>query len=403
MASSSTIQSLIEQISHVDLQSTHDSLQLHTRQDLQGLTKQLGFALETPFETMNRLVILPFQHAVVRVAIDLKLFASVEEAGASGRNVDEIEADTGVDAILLLRLLRTLAAIGLLRQVDEQHWAATNLTHSCTNPTVESGLKFMFDFIGPVFQSLPPSLAKRKYRCPTATEGPLQDAYDTKLAGWELILNPQFSESLKDCNAFMKGRREGSASWLQFYPFAENIMADAASEPEAVLVVDVGGGLGHGLVEIQEKFPACKGRLLLQDLPKTVEQAETNGGIFEPMAHDIFASQPIQGPKIFLIRQVLHDWPDQECREILGHLVAAMRPSYSKILINEFVAADTGPSDFITAIDLVMMGLSGGMERTESQWCRLLSSAGLRIEKIWTLNPETESVIEAVLDDPSFI
>lgn len=43
------------------------------------------------------------------------------------------------------------------------------------------------------------------------------------------------------------------------------------------------------------------------------------------------------------------------------------------------------------------MGLSGGMERTETQWRGLVSSAGLTIEKIWSLNDSTESVIEVVL------
>ncbi|KAL8651729.1 MAG: hypothetical protein Q9226_004580 [Calogaya cf. arnoldii] len=401
MDSSSPVRSLIEQISSVDLASTNGSLQPHTRQELQGLVKKLSFALESPFETLNRLVVLPFQHAVVRVAIDLGLFEYMAEVGETGRTLDEIKVRTGVDAILLLRLLRTLAAIGLLRQLDEHHWAATDLTHVCTNSTIESGMRFMFDFIGPVFQQLPSSLAKRNYRCPTATQGPLQDAYDTKLAGWEYILDPQVSDSLKDCNAFMKGRRAGSVSWLDFYPFAENILAGAAENPEAVLVVDVGGGLGHGLVEINEKFPQPKGRLILQDHPKTIEQAGLGAGVFEPMAHDFFTSQPVQGPKIFLIRQVLHDWPDQECQKILEHLAAAMSPEYSKLLINEFVAADVGASDFITAIDLVMMGMSGGMERTKSQWSNLLVSAGFRIERIWTLDGETESVIEAVREHPS--
>ena len=107
------------------------------------------------------------------------------------------------------------------------------------------------------------------------------------------------------------------------------------------------------------------------------------------------------GPKLFLIRQVLHDWPDQDCQKILEHLAEAMSPAYSKLLINEFVAADVGASDFITAIDLVMMGMSGGMERTKSQWSNLLASAGFRIEKIWTLDGETESVMETVLEHPS--
>lgn len=75
-----------------------------------------------------------------------------------------------------------------------------------------------------------------------------------------------------------------------------------------------------------------------------------------------------------------------------------MNAGYSKVLINEFVVPDMGASDFITAIDLVVMGMSGGMERTKSQWSKLLAPAGLRIEKIWTLYDETERVVEAVLD-----
>ncbi|KAL8820373.1 MAG: hypothetical protein Q9223_001395 [Gallowayella weberi] len=340
---------------------TDRPLEPHIRQELQGLAKQLGFALESPFDTLNRLAVLPFQHAVVRVAINLALFDYMVDAGPDGKTEEEIRNKTGVDELLLC----------------------------------------MFDFIGPVFQKLPGSLAKRNYCCPTATQGPLQDAYNTNLSGWDFFLEPQFADSLQDCNLFMKGRRQGSLSWLDFYPFAEKVLGGVSTDAESVLVVDVGGGLGHGLVEIKERFPQSQGRLILQDLSKTIEQAGNGKGIFEPMAHDFFTPQPVQGPRTFLIRQVLHDWPDRECQKILQHLAAAMRPEHSKLLINEFVLADVGASDFITAIDLVMMGMSGGMERTVSRWNKLLASAGLRIEKIWTLNEETESVIEAVLSETS--
>ncbi|KAL8777972.1 MAG: hypothetical protein Q9213_007624 [Squamulea squamosa] len=332
MDASTSIKPLIERISILGPSDPDGSLQPHTRKELQSLVKKLGFALESPFETLNRLVVLPFQHAVVRVAIDLGLFEYLVEAGESGRTIKDIRTKTGVDATLL------------------------------------------------------------------PTQGPLQDTYDTKLAGWEYILEPKYADSLQDCNKFMKGRREGSVSWLEFYPFAENTLAKTAVSADTVLVVDVGGGLGHGLVEIKEKYPEATGRLILQDHPKTIDQAGNGAGVFEPMAHDFFTPQPIQAPKMFLIRQVLHDWPDLECQKILKNLAAAMRPRYSKLLINEFVVDNVGASDFIVAIDLVMMGMSGGMERTMSQWTTLLASAGLRIEKIWTLNGETESVIEAVLD-----
>ena len=106
-------------------------------------------------------------------------------------------------------------------------------------------------------------------------------------------------------------------------------------------------------------------------------------------------------PKAFFIRQVLHDWPDRRCKRNLEHPAVAMNVGYSKFLINDFVVPDVGASDFITAIDLVVMGMSGGMERTKSRWSKLLASAGLCIEKIWMLYDETESVVEVVLDASS--
>ncbi|KAI4128674.1 MAG: hypothetical protein LQ338_002620 [Usnochroma carphineum] len=398
MASENSVKAIVEEIASIQSDLPSDgSLQPKARKKLQGLAKELGFALESPFETMNRLTFLPLEHTVVRVAINLGLFEYLLEAGPSGKTLDEIKAQTGVDEVLLPRILRTLASIGLLSQIDQHRWKATSLAQSCIIPPLRSGFNFMFDFVGPVFQKMPESLAKRNYQCPTALQGPLQDAYDTELVGYDYLMEPRWADTLMDCNIFMKGRREGSISWLDFYPFTENILSGQDHESSAVTVVDVGGGLGHGLMEIKGKFPDMKGRLVLQDLPSTIQQAGDGGGVFEPMSHDFFTPQPIKGSKAYLIRQVLHDWPEKECQTILQHLAAAMRPGYSKVLVNEFIVPEVGASDFIVACDLVMMGLNGGMERTESQWTSLLASAGLRIEKIWTLNEQTESVIEAVL------
>lgn len=191
--------------------------------------------------------------------------------------------------------MRTLATVGLLSQIEEHRWRATPLAVSCVIPTIKSGLKFLFDFVGPVFQKLPESLAKSHYRCPTALQGPLQDTYDTKLSGYDYIMDPRWVDTLKDCNLFMKGRRDGSTSWLEFYPFSERILADAEHDARAVTVVDVGGGLGHGLLEIKDKYPDMKGRLVLQDLPNTIEQAGDGQGVFEPTAHDFFTPQPVKG------------------------------------------------------------------------------------------------------------
>lgn len=87
---------------------------------------------------------------------------------------------------------------------------------------------------------MPESLAKSQYRWPTALQGPLQDAYDTKLQGWDYIMQPKFAHTVADLNLFMQGRRLSSVSWLDFFPLVGVLRG---AEEGSVLIVDVGGGL----------------------------------------------------------------------------------------------------------------------------------------------------------------
>ena len=72
-----------------------------------------------------------------------------------------------------------------------------------------------------------------------------------------------------------------------------------------------------------------------------------------------------------------------------------MRPGYSKLLIDEVVLPDMDVPRKGAFMDLSMMALETGAERTSRQWHDLLASAGLRIEKIWSTDFGLESVIEA--------
>ena len=76
-----------------------------------------------------------------------------------------------------------------------------------------------------------------------------------------------------------------------------------------------------------------------------------------------------------------------------------MDKDYSTILIDDFVLPNTGAGIRSVSMDILMMSNVGGLERTERQWHRLLNSVGLKIVKIWSVNPEYESVIEAQLMD----
>lgn len=74
-----------------------------------------------------------------------------------------------------------------------------------------------------------------------------------------------------------------------------------------------------------------------------------------------------------------------------------MKPGFSKLLISEFVLADTETALFPASLDLQMMGLHAGMERSEGQWRGLLGEAGLEVVRVWRRVVGGECVIEARL------
>ena len=75
--------------------------------------------------------------------------------------------------------------------------------------------------------------------------------------------------------------------------------------------------------------------------------------------HDFFTPQPVKGAKAYYMHSVLHEWTDDNAHRILTHLKEALKPGYSKFLINENVVADQGADWKITSLDLTMMAMAG--------------------------------------------
>lgn len=111
-------------------------------------------------------------------------------------------------------------------------------------------------------------------------------------------------ESLEDFNNHMVGYRAEQASWMDSdsYPVEELLGKAADQDNRAVLLVDVGGGLGHEIEEFQRKYPGLPGRLILQERPDVIKEATDKvHHRIEPMEHDFFTPQPIIG----------RSWPEQ--------------------------------------------------------------------------------------------
>ena len=161
-------------------------------------------------------------------------------------------------------------------------------------------------------------------------------------------------------------------------------------------IVDLGGGTGWLIAAILSTYPRLSG--VVFELPATVPRARSYlacAGLSERCAvveGDFFESVP-SGHQAYLLAHVLHDWTDEQAHVILRRCRAAMAPG-SRLLIVEAVLPAGDTPHHGKLLDLLMMTVTGGSERTGEQFGSLLASAGLRLTRIVPL-PTHQSVIEA--------
>jgi hypothetical protein len=142
-------------------------------------------------------------------------------------------------------------------------------------------------------QPLPKYLAETSYKSPAYSEHlPFNLAFGPKpFFPWV----QEHPEVLGSFLQWMAVQREGHTEWLDFYPFEQQVVRGFNDkEPDAVLLVDVGGNTGHEIQAIQQRFPSLPGRMVLQDLTSTIDQVQSSKDM-EAMAHDFFTPQPVKG------------------------------------------------------------------------------------------------------------
>lgn len=94
----------------------------------------------------------------------------------------------------------------------------------------------------------------------------------------------------------MGGYRAGKSSWVEpgFYPVEERLGKGLKEGTKEVLLVDVGGGLGHDLELLKEEHERLPGRLILQDKEEVLSQIPATNNVFEKITHDFFTPQAVK-------------------------------------------------------------------------------------------------------------
>jgi SAM-dependent methyltransferase len=149
-------------------------------------------------------------------------------------------------------------------------------------------------------------------------------------------------------------------------------------------IADVGGAHGVLLAAALQANPAARG--ILFDLPHVIATAapviEAQGltDRVELAAGDFFAAVP-EGADLHILKQIVHDWDDEHAAKILTNCHRALAPG-GKILLVEMVVPPDNHVSGVQPMDIHMMVMLGGRERTEAEFGGLLARAGFRMERI---------------------
>ncbi|RAL10943.1 S-adenosyl-L-methionine-dependent methyltransferase [Aspergillus homomorphus CBS 101889] len=361
--------------------------------------RSLVHALETPREAILRHCWSEFtSYAAIETGVDIGLFTAMG-TNDKPKSVAQLAQATGVDPVLLGRLMKHLAAMGVILETGKDEYSPNGLSKTLTVERYSDAFPLMSTRFNQGFLALPAFLKKHAYRNPTSfTDTAFNIGYNTTLTFFEHVqLEP---DTARRFNNHMGVYAQGRPRWMDpgFYPVQEELIDPVAQTitDDDVLLVDVGGSFGHDIADFRRKWPLAPGRLVLQDLPEVVASVPDLHPSIQVVGYNFFTEQKVKGARAYYLHSILHDWPDDTCRRILANLVAAMTPGYSKLLVNENVIPDTGAYWETTSLDLIMMSVGSG-ERTEGQWRGLLESAGLRIVKIWAAQRGVESLIECEL------
>jgi hypothetical protein len=326
-------------------------------------------------EQMRRLLTSYWLTQILHVAARLGLADLLKEGP---RSADDLAAATRTHPRSLYRLLRALASVGVFAEEDRHRFSLTPLA-DCLRSDVPGSLRAMAIMCG-----------EERYQA----WGELLHSVRTGQPGFEKLQGQSVFDFL---HQHPEQARVFDEAMAGLHDRETAAMLDAQDFTGVQVLADIGGGNGSMLGAVLQRYPAMRG--LLFELPGVIERAQANlqalglAGRCRVIGGDFFASVPA-GADTYSLRHVLHNWSDEKATLILKNIHQALGRG-GRLLVVESVIPPGNEPVHAKLLDLAMLVMGGGQERTGEEFQRLYEAAGFRLTRIVPTAAEV-SVIEGV-------
>jgi hypothetical protein len=292
-------------------------------------------------------------------------FAIADHLKDGPKTVGELAGATSTNPDALYRLLRALASVGIFAEGESRRFSLTPLAEPLRSDVAGSKCAlalFSGDEPFRAWAEIDYSIRTGKVAFDKAFGKPIFDYLGD---------HPDKARIFDAAMVGIHGRESDAV--LSAYDFSG-----------FGVVADVGGGNGSQMTEILSKHTGIKG--ILFDLPHVIERAKERirtAGLLDRcrLAPGSFFEAVPEGADAYVMRHIIHDWDEERCLTILRNCHRAMS-SASKLLVIESVIPPGNEPFFGKFVDLQMLLIPGGKERTENEYRALLARAGFELTRI---------------------
>lgn len=321
--------------------------------------------LQPPFAILSNYV--AGSYLTSRVVCAVADLGVADHLATGPRTVGELASLTGANADALSRLLRAAASLGIFEQTTKGVYK-TNAMGRYLETEREGSMRAWARYVG-----MPWNQEIWMHFMDSLRTG--QDVYSLH-HGHRFF--EHFSKNPEQGEMFDAGMRALSS-------LTDEPVAAAYPFGKVKRVLDVAGGLGGQLAAILRRHPNVEGTLFDQASviagAKALWERERSELLPRArLAEGNFFERVPDGADVYLLKSIIHDWEDEQAVRILSNCAKAMA-SGGRVVIAELVIPEGNGAHFGKLLDMAMLALTGGRERTEAEYASLFARAGLELER----------------------